>query len=145
MDENKDWMTLHNVTETEYSACPDDRLDELKGQQLRLGIITALEYKEGIDVVKLNIGFRVVAGEKTAVISYALSFIVELNGWADMSHNEADVRINPLIRRMVKFCYPFLGGALMKKTEDTKLAKMYLPVVDADELMKRMIIEKSDK
>ena len=144
MDENKDWMILQDVSETEYTVCPDDKLDELKGQQLSLGIITVLEFKEGIDAVKLNIGFRVIAGEKSGVISYGVSFVVELNGWAEMSHNEADIRVNPLVKKMIKFCYPFLGGALMKKTEGTKLAKLYLPVVDAEELMKRMIIEKSD-
>lgn len=142
MEENKEWMTLLNVTEKEFRINPDIKLDSVNGSQLRLGIVSMLGYKDDSDVVNFHMGFRIALPDNKTLLSYGITFDLELKGWKDMSHKEADIRVNPIVRRMMKFCYPYLGGAMMGHTKGSKLEHFFLPMLDVQELMPLLIIKK---
>lgn len=142
MEENKEWMTLLSVSEKEFKINPDVKLESANDTQLRLGIVCMLGYTDESDVVKLNLAFRVVLPDDKTLLSYGITFDMELKGWKDMSHKEADIRVNPVVRRMLKFCYPYLGGAMMGHTKGSKLEHFFLPMLDVQELMPMIIIRK---
>lgn len=140
MEENKEWMTLLNVSEKEFKINPDVKLESTNDAQLRLGIVCMLGYTDVSDEVRLNLAFRVALPDDRTLLSYGITFDLELKGWKDMSHKEADIRVNPVVRRMLKFCYPYLCGAMMGHTKGSKLEHFFLPMLDVQELMPMIII-----
>lgn len=145
MDENNELITILEVKENDFNINKNVDLSELNNDRLRLGIICALGYMEGTEELKMNIGFRVLYDEKQAVLlSYSIACCAKITGWKEMSHKEADVRLNPAVEKLVDYCYAYLGGALMKHTEATNLKKFYLPVLDAKEFMPFLIVKELD-
>lgn len=141
MDENKDLLTILEVNENDFVVNKEVDLAKLNGGQLRLGILSALGYIEGSNVVRMNVGFRVIYGEKDSLFSFSIACKAELNGWKEMSHKELDVRMNPAVEKLLSYCYAYLGGALKQHVEGTSLAKFYLPVIEAKELMPSLIVK----
>ena len=141
MEENNGQITILNVEELKFELNKNVDLEKLKGSRLRIGFLSGLGYKEGSDVVKFNVGFRVLYDEKSPLITYGLSFDAELKGFSEMSHREADVRMNPVVEQLLAYCYAFLGGAMMKHTDNTGLKRFYLPILKASEMMPLLVVE----
>jgi len=141
MDENKELLTILEVNENDFVINNEVDLAKLNGSQLRLGILSALGYIEGSNVVRMNVGFRVIYGEKESLFSFSIACKAELNGWKEMSHKELDVRMNPAVEKLLGYCYAYLGGALKRHVEGTDLTKFYLPVIEAKELMPNLIVK----
>ena len=145
MDENKDLLTILEVNENDFVINKEVDLATLNGGQLRLGILSALGYMEGSNVVRMNVGFRVIYGEKESLFAFSIACKAELNGWKEMSHKELDVRMNPAVEKLLSYCYAYLGGALKQHVEGTGLEKFYLPVIEAKELMPNLIVKELEK
>lgn len=141
MDENKDLLTVLEVKENDFVLNKEVDMATLNGSQLRLGILSALGYIEGSNVVRMNVGFRVVYGEKENLFAFSIACKAELNGWKEMSHKELDVRMNPAVERLLDYCYAYLGGAMKQHVEGTSLRNFYLPVIAAKELMPSLIVK----
>ncbi len=141
MDENKELLTILEVNENDFVVNNEIDLAKLNGSQLRLGILSALGFIEGSNVVRMNVGFRVIYGEKESLFSFSIACKAELNGWKEMSHKELDVRMNPAVEKLLGYCYAYLGGALKRHVEGTDLTKFYLPVIEAKELMPNLIVK----
>jgi len=141
MEENNGQITILNVKELNFELNKDVDLEKLKGSRLKIGFLSGLGYKEDSDDIKFNVGFRVLYDENSPLITYGLSFDVELKGFSEMSHREADVRMNPVVERLLAYCYAFLGGAMMKHTDGTGLKRFYLPILKASEMMPLLVVE----
>ncbi len=142
MDENKELITILEVKENEFNFNRNVNLSGIKSNSLRLGVVCALGYEEGKDQVRMNIGFRVLYDEKQAVLfSYSIACDAEISGWKEMSHKELDVRMNPVVEKLVDYFYAFMGGAMMRHTEETPLKKFYLPLLDVKEFMPHLIVK----
>ena len=142
MDDNKEMLTILEVKENSFDMNKDVDQSKLNGSQLRLGIISALGYQEGDNQVRMNVGFRVLFEEEQKVLfTFSIACKAEVNGWKDMSHKELDVRMNPIVEKLLDYCYAYLGGALKKHTEEFGLQHFYLPVIDVKELMPHLIVK----
>lgn len=142
MDENKEMLTILEVKDSNFELNKDVDLSKLNGSKLRLGILCALGYQDGNDQVNMNVGFRVLYDEERKLLfSFSIACRAELNGWKEMSHKELDVRMNPVVEKLLDYCYAYLGGALKKHTEESGLNHFYLPVIDVKELMPHLIVK----
>lgn len=142
MDDNKELLTILEVKDNNFVLNKDVDLSKLNGCKLRLGILCLLGYQEGKDVVNMNVGFRVLYDEEEKVLfTFSIACKAELNDWKNMSHKELDVRMNPVVEKLLDYCYAYLGGALKKHTEETGLNHFYLPVIDVKELMPHLIVK----
>lgn len=142
MDENKELITILEVKENNFELNKEVDITKMNGSPLRLGVISALGFKEGNNTVVMNVGFQVLYDEESKVLfSYSISCKAEINGWKEMSHKELDVRMNPAVEKLLAYCYAYLGGSLMKHTEEVGLKRFYLPVIEAKELMPNLMVK----
>jgi len=144
METNIGTLTLRNVEEHEFKLGENFNLEQLKGKPVNMGILSILEYKDGFDNVQLTLGVRVDVDKDTPVFTYAVSFDVSIEGWNDMSHKEADIKMNISICHMLKYCYGFIGGILLKHTTQSGLAHFYLPIFDVKDLLPALVVKKVD-
>lgn len=142
MDKKKELLTILEVKENDFVINKEVDLAQLNGSQLRLGVLCALGYQEDSNQVIINIGFHILLDEgKKVLLSFSIVCKADLNGWSEMSHKELDVRMNPAVEKLLSYCYAYLGGALKQHVEGTMLNNFYLPVIEAKELMPKLIVK----
>lgn len=141
MDDNKELLTILEVSENEFNQISDVELAKLNGCQLQLGIISILGLAEDSDDVVMNVAIRVLTEGKQVLISFSISCKASILGWKEMSHKEADVRMNPAVEKLLGYCYAYLGGAMKNHVKGTKMEKFYLPVIEPKELMPHLVIQ----
>ena len=144
MDANIGKLILRNVEEHEFKIGDKANLEQLKGKPIKMGILSILKYKEGIENVQLTMGIRVDIDNDTPVFTYAVSFDISINGWNEMSHKEADIKMNLSVCRMLKYCYGYIGGLLLKHTTQSGLPHFYLPIFDVKDLLPALVIKNVD-
>lgn len=130
-----------------YPFCINNeaRISQSIQEQLQVGFKWVFQYKEELDAVALHVLVRYIEKESSQrIMDAGITVIAELSDWKHKSHKNEDIVGDIEISALISYATTFLSGYIYKGTEGTILNSSFLPLLDTNDILKELIIEKKE-
>ena len=121
--EQRDFTMLH-ISEIPFNMNLDvtNINDDLK-KRLSIAFLFVLQYQKGNEASALH-----------AVVRLSLDGSIIL-------HDDETVRKSDFAKKIIEYALPFINGIMFARVQDTKLKGLFLPVIDASDLVENIKVE----
>lgn len=138
--EQKDFTLLH-VNEIPFKMNLDvtNINDDVK-KRLRIAFLFVLQYQKNNEASAMHAVVRL-SLDDSVILEGGATFIFKSKTWNEMSHDDESVRKSDFARQVVEYALPFINGVMSARVQDTKLKGLFLPVIDASELVDSIKVE----
>lgn len=134
-------ITLLHVTEIPFKMSLDatDMSDDVK-KRINVAFLFVLQYQKGNGASAMHAVVRL-SLDGLVILEGGATFIFKSKTWDEMSHDEESVRKSDFAREMIEYVLPFINGVMLARVQDTKLRGLFLPIIDASELVTNIKVE----
>lgn len=138
--EHKDFTLLH-VKEIPFKMNLDvtNMNDDIK-KRIGIAFLFVLQYQKGNEASALHAIVRLSLDE-SVILEGGATFIFKSQTWDEMSHDDETVRKSDFAKEIVDYALPLISGIMLVRVQETILKGMFLPVIDASELVKNIKVE----
>ena len=138
--EQKDF-TLLRVNEIPFNMNLDvtNMNDDIK-KRIGIAFLFILQYQKGNEASALHAVVRL-SLDSSVILQGGATFIFMSKTWNEMSHNEESVRKSDFAKKIIEYVLPFINGIMFVRVQDTKLKGLFLPVIDASDLVDNIKVE----
>lgn len=138
--EQKDFTLLH-VNEIPFKMNLDvtNINDDVK-KRLRIAFLFVLQYQKNNEASAMHAVVRL-SLDDSIILEGGATFIFKSKTWDEMPHDDESVRKSDFARQVVEYALPFINGVMSARVQDTKLKGLFLPVIDASELVDSIKVE----
>lgn len=117
--------------------------DELK-KRIQVAFLFVLQYQEGNSASALHSVVKFML-DGQAILEGGVTLIFQSKEWEELPHKEEDVKQSSFAKELIAYSYPFMSGIQFSQIKGTKLEGMFLPIIDASELVKDLHVEEVAK
>ena len=138
--EQRDFTMLH-ISEIPFNMNLDvtNINDDLK-KRLSIAFLFVLQYQKGNEASALHAVVRL-SLDDSIILNGGATFIFKSKTWDEMSHDDETVRKSDFAKKIIEYALPFINGIMFARVKDTKLKGLFLPVIDASDLVDNIKVE----
>lgn len=138
--EQKDFTLLH-VNEIPFKMNLDvtDMNDDIK-KRLRIAFLFIFQYQKGNKASAMHAIVRL-SLDNSVILEGGATFIFNSKTWDEMLHDDESVKKSNFARQIIEYALPFINGVMSVRVQNTKLKGLFLPVIDASELVENVKVE----
>lgn len=138
--EQRDFTMLH-ISEIPFNMNLDvtNINDDLK-KRLSIAFLFVLQYQKGNEASALHAVVRL-SLDGSIILNGGATFIFKSKTWDEMSHDDETVRKSDFAKKIIEYALPFINGIMFARVQDTKLKGVFLPVIDASDLVENIKVE----
>lgn len=137
-------FTLLRVNEIPFKMNLDvtDMNDNIK-KRLRIAFLFVFQYQKGNEASAMHAIVRL-SLDDSVILEGGATFIFKSKTWDEMLHDDESIKKSDFARQMVEYALPFVNGVMSVRVQNTKLKGLFLPVIDASELVTNIRVEEVD-
>lgn len=138
-------FTLLRINEIPFKMNLDIAdLNDDKKKRIGISFLFIFQYQEGNEASAMHAVVRI-SLDDSIILEGGATFIFKSKIWDEMSHDEESVKKSAFAESVIEYALPFVNGVMCTRVRDTKLNGLFLPIIDASELVANIKIQEISK
>ena len=137
-------FTLLRVNEIPFKMNLDvtDMDDNIK-KRLRIAFLFVFQYQKGNKASAMHVIVRL-SLDDSVILEGGATLIFKSKTWDEMPHDDESIKKSNFAKQMIEYALPFVNGVMSVRVQNAKLKELFLPVIDASELVTNIRVEEVD-
>lgn len=106
-----------------------------------LGYLVVFQYRSNSETVGLHVSVRYMTPEDKVLMQEGATVVAKIDGWTEMSHDEATLRGDLRIRSFIGYGLAFVSGMVFRRASGTVMNNVFVPYMSVDSVIDDVVIE----
>lgn len=107
--------------------------------------LVVFQYQADYPSVGLHVSIRYVFPDGKVLMQEGATIIAKIEGWSEMSHDEANLRADSRVQALVSYGLSFVSGMIYRRASGTVMNNIFVPYMDIKQVIDNVLIEEVKK